>query len=270
MANNFARGRSAEIIKLEDGKVLKLFFKEFPKEDAEKEFKNTKIASDNGCTTMKTYEMVEKDGRVGFIMDYIDGVSQNDMPAKNPIYLFKGGKDLAKCHALVHSKKSHDLDDIRVETVKMLDGKEFDAFTSEEKDRIKTYIKSLPEDDTIIHLDFHTGNVLVDKDGNCTVIDWMTANRGNRAIEYAMMEFLFSEAELFPEASKIELMLYQAVRGMIGKQYYKMYQKLMPISAEEVDKYRILALIVRRSWNIEFEKEYLIKTIRELANKYAK
>lgn len=270
MADNFARGRSSEAFRMEDGRVLKLFFEDYPKEDSEKEFKNTKIASACGCTTMKVYEKVEKDGRSGFIMDYIDGVSQNDMPTKNPLYLFKGGKDLAECHKLVHSKSSHELDDIRVEACKMLDGKEFDIFTVEEIEKMKKYVMSLEESDTIIHLDFHTGNVLVDKKGNCTVIDWMTAARGNRAIEYAMMQFLFSEAELFPEASPLELKFYSAVRGMIGKQYYKRYQKIMPISEEEVDKYRMVALIVRRSWNIEFEKEILKGHLKELIKKYCK
>lgn len=253
---------------LEDGRVLKLFFPDYPRTDAEKEFKNTQIASACGCTSTKIYEMVEKDGRVGFIMDFIDGISQNDMPTKNPFYLFKGGKDLARCHALVHSKQSHDLDDIRAEAVKMIESEPFAIFTEEERSKMKNYVMSLPEDDTIIHLDFHTGNVLVNKAGECFVIDWMTAARGNRAIEYAMMEFLFKDAELFPGSSKAKLAFYKAVRSMIGKQYYTLYQKLMPLAKEEVDKYRMVALIVRRSWNIEFEKETLASQIRGLIKKY--
>ncbi|MDD4000048.1 MAG: aminoglycoside phosphotransferase family protein [Bacilli bacterium] len=268
MENKFARGRSSEIFMLEDGRVLKLFFPDYSKAETEKEFKNTQIASVCGCTETKIYEMVEKDGRAGFIMDFIDGISQNDMPTKKPFYIFKGGKDLARCHALVHSKKSHDLDDIRTEAVKMIESEPFTIFTPEERTKMKNYLMSLPEEDTIIHLDFHTGNVLVDKNGKCTVIDWMTAARGNRAIEYAMMEFLFSDAELFPGASKAQLAFYKAVRRMIGKQYYNLYQKLMPLKKEDIDQYRMVALIVRRSWNIEFEKENLANQIRGLIKKY--
>lgn len=264
----FARGRSSEAFRVEDGKVLKLFFEDYPKEYAEKEYKNTKIANETGCTTMKVYEMVEKDGRTGIIMDYIDGISQNDMPTKNPAYLLKGGKDLARCHKLVHTKKSHELEDVRTYCVDLLNDETFSTLTDEEKAKASAYIMSLPEDDTIIHLDFHTGNVLVDSKGECTVIDWMTALRGNRAIEVAMMEFLFSEAELFPGSSKLQLAFYTAVRGMIGKQYFKLYQEIMPISAEEIDKYRLLALMIRRSWNIEFEKENLLNKIKALIKKY--
>ena len=264
----FARGRSSEAFKLEDGKVLKLFFEDYPEEFAQKEYKNTKIASDTGCTDMKVYEILKQDGRTGIVMDYIDGVSQNDMPTKNPLYIFKGGKDLARCHNIVHSKKSHELEDVRTMVVNMLRQDEFNNLTDEEKDRIKDYVLNLPEDDTIIHLDFHTGNVLVDKAGKCTVIDWMTAARGNRAIEVAMMEFLFSEAELFPGCSDLQYLFYATVRGMIGKQYFKLYQELNPISKEEIDKYKILALVIRRSWGIEFEKENLTNKIKELITKY--
>ena len=264
----FARGRSSEAFKLEDGKVLKLFFEDYPKEFAEKEYRNTKIASDTGCTNMRVYEILDKDGRTGIVMDYVDGISQNDMPTKNPAYLLKGGKDLADCHAIVHSKKSHDLEDVRIMCTNMLNEKEFDELTDEEKSKAKAYIMSLLEEDTIIHLDFHTGNVLVDDKGNCTVIDWMTAARGNRAVEVAMMEFLFSEAELFPGSSALKIAFFSAVRGMIGKQYFKRYQELMPITDSEIDKYRLLALIIRRSWGIEFEKKTLIKQIKELIYKY--
>ncbi len=267
MNEKYARGRSSEIFKLDDDKVLKLFFDGYPKSDADREFKNTKIASELGATTLKVYEKMEKDGRYGFTMSFVDGICQNDLPG-GPGYLLKGGKDLAKCHAIVHKLQSHEMTDIRKICVDSLDEEPLNVLTKEEKEKAKNYIMSLPEDDTIIHLDFHTGNVLVSPDGTLTVIDWMTAARGNRAVEYAMMEFLFSEAELFPEKSKLVNFFFGLVRGFIGKQFFKEYQSLMPLEESEVDKYRLLALIVRRSWNIDFEKDNLTKKLKDLINRY--
>lgn len=264
MSEYFARGRSAEVFHVGEGKIMKLFFEDYPREYAEKEYRNTQIASELGCTSMKVYENVEQDGRFGFVMDYIDGVSQNDMPSKNPAYIFKAGKDLARCHVRVQSKHTREMDDIRKVCSDLLDDKVMDFLTDDEKEKAKKYIESLPDDDCVLHLDFHTGNTLVDKEGNCYVIDWMTAARGNRAVEYALMEFLFSEAELFPEASEAQRKFMSIIRGSIGKQFFKEYNKLTPISAIEVDKYRLPALIFRRSWNIEFEKPYLTKRIKEL------
>lgn len=268
MSERFARGRSAEIFRVGDDKVMKLFFSDYPREYAEKEYKNTLIASELGCTPMKVYEKVEQDGRFGFVMSRIDGVSQNDMPSKSVKYVFRAGKDLAECHVLVQSKKSHELEDVRTFCADLLKDKTMDILDVDEKARAEAYLLSLPEEDTVLHLDLHTGNVLVDKDGNCTVIDWMTALRGNRAVEEALMEFLFSEAELFPEASKLQQTFMAMIRGSIGKAFFKEYQRLTPLSAEEIDRYRLPALIVRRSWNIEFERPYLTKTIKELIRKY--
>ncbi len=267
MGENFARGRSAEIFHADGGRILKLFFPDYPRQYAEKEYRNTKIAADLGCTGMNVYEMVEKDGRFGFVMDFVDGVSQNDMPGKNPLYLFKGGKDLAACHVRVQEKHTDQLDDVRQVCLDLLDDGTMEFLTAEEKQKAAAYIRSLPEEDTVLHLDFHTGNVLVDKDGQCKIIDWMTAARGNRAVEEALMEFLFSEAELFPEASDLQRMFFRVVRGFIGRQFFKEYQRLTPLPAEEIERYRLLALIIRRSWNIEFERPYLTKTIRELIAK---
>ena len=268
MSERFARGRSAEIFRTEDGRVLKLFFADYPKEFAEKEYRNTRIAADLGCTGMKVYEQVERDGRFGFVMDYVDGISQNDMPGRKLSYFFRAGADLAKCHVRVQACRSHELDDIRTVCTGILEDPVTDFLTRDEKDRAARYILSLPEEDTLLHLDLHTGNVLVDRDMNCYVIDWMTAARGNRAVEEALMEFLFSAAELFPEKSKLVNAVYGAVRGTIGRSFFKEYQKLTPISAEEIDRYRLLALLFRRSWNIEFERMYLTRAIRKQIRKY--
>ena len=58
MAEMYARGRFGEVYLLDDNKVLKLFFPEVPKEDAEQEYKNCKLAYENGCTPIKVYDLV--------------------------------------------------------------------------------------------------------------------------------------------------------------------------------------------------------------------
>ena len=60
------------------------------------------------------------------------------------------------------------------------------------------------------------------------------------------------------------------IRGSIGKQFYKEYNRLTPVSEVAVDRYRLLALIFRRSWDIEFEKPYLTKKIKDLIALYCK
>lgn len=269
MSKLYARGRFGEIYLLDDNKVMKLFFQEVPKEEAEQEYNNTKIAYENGCTPIKVYDFVEQDGRFGFTMDFCPGMSQNDYSGKHPGYIFKGGTDLARQHYMVHSKKCHDLRDIRLYDCDLLDNCEYlNSLTDEEKARARKFIMSLPEEDTIIHLDFHTANVMIDDQGVCRTVDWTTAFRGNRAIEVAMMKHFFSEAELFAEASAAQNWFYDKVRRIVGHYYFKEYNNLMPIEDSEVDKYRLLALVFRRSWDLVTEREILDNHIKDLIKKY--
>ena len=69
---------------------------------------------------------------------------------------------------------------------------------------------------------------------------------------------------MFPEATEVQRKFFLAVKNYVGKQFFREYQKVSPISPVEVDRYRLLALILRRSWGIEFEKDYLTKTIRAM------
>ena len=107
---------------------------------------------------------------------------------------------------------------------------------------------------------FHTGNVLVDKSGGCKII-WMTA-RAAIAPEEALMGS-FRRA-----VSRAKLLILSAIRGSIGKGFFKEYQKLSPLSAEGIDRYRLAALILRRHWNIAFERGVISQTIRALIEKY--
>ena len=259
----FARGRFGEIMRTEDGKVLKLFFPEYPKEKAEAEFRNAKIAYELGCTPIKVYEMVERDGRYGFTMDYCPGVSGNDMAFKKPSYILRGGKDLAAQHALVHSKKCHELRDIRTYVCGVLDNcPHMDFLTADEKERAKKYIMSLPEEDTVLHLDLHTGNMMVDADGTVRIIDWTEASRGNRAVEIALMRFFFTEAELFAEATALQNWVFARLRTIVGKPFFKEYRRLMPYEDEEVEKYALIAYLYRREWDLVTEREKLSNHIK--------
>ena len=70
---------------------------------------------------------------------------------------------------------------------------------------------------------------MIDDTGKCRTVDWTTAFRGNRAIEVAMMEHFFSEAELFAEASDMQNWFYDKVRRIVGHYYFKEYKKCIKI-----------------------------------------
>lgn len=267
MIERYSRGRTGEIFLLEDGNVLKLFFPEYPKKEADIEFHNAKCACEAGCTPIKVYDLVEQEGRYGYTMDFCPGCSQTDYALKHPGYLFKVGTDLAKMHQLVHSKEAPALQDVREYTCDLLDNSDYLAFLTEaEKEKAKAYIKNLPESDTVLHLDFHPVNVMVDDEGVCRVIDWTTAHRGRREVEIALMQFFFQEkdVEMFAEANPFENYLYNILRKYVGKQFLREYAERMPFDQSEVDKYALLAYVFRKKWNLTRERDVLERNIRAI------
>ena len=215
----FTHGRSAELYDLGDGKVLKLYFPEFPESDVDLEYNNTRIAFALGCTPMECYAKAECEGRFGVILKKVAGISMTKMPEKNPLILFKAGR-LAR------------------------------------RAKLRAYILALPAGNSILHYDFHTENILMDGK-ECIVIDWMTAVKGVPEAEVAMMDFLHHHAELFPGSSKAQLAFYTAVRTFIYNSFLKNYIKLTGMSPDAPKPWYVVALVMRRAWDIASEKEYL-------------
>ncbi len=257
------RARSSEVYYLSDDKILKLYFPEMDDGSIDSEILNTSTAFQKGCTPMEYYGDVRIQGRRGLILKRLKGCSMTNMPAKNPLIVFKAGKILAELHAGVHEKTSDKLKDIRQEAVRVLeDDNVFYFLTREEKDTLKKYIMSLPESNHILHMDFHTDNILCDGD-NYQVIDWMTALRGDPLAEVAMMNFLHHDAELFPGSSKLKIAMMQMVRGFIYNSFIKNYEKLTGRTEEASHKWDIVAYILRLgNWNIESERKDLQQKIK--------
>ncbi len=258
--------RSSEVFDLGDEKVLKLYFPEIDEENVDIEYMNTRVAFETGCTPMECYGKVKVNGRFGLVLKKLYGCSLTSLPEKNPAALFTGGKIIATLHTMVHKATSHELRDVRTVALETMDNGLFTFLTDDEENKVKKYISQLPEADNLIHLDFHTDNIMCDGKNN-QVIDWMTACRGKPECELAMMDFLFHDAELFPGSSPAKLAFMNAVRVFIYNCFIKNYCKMNKgCTADSHKPWDIVAWVLRLGiWNIESEAAFLQGKIKEFA-----
>ena len=262
------RARSSDVFDIGDEKVLKLYHEDVDDESLKIEYDNTCTAYEKGCTPMECFGMLKVNGRNGLVFKKLYGISLTDAPTKiSPAYLFKGGPIIAEQHAMVHSQITPNLRDVREVAVNTINkGVEAFSFLSdEERTKAIDYINSLPAADNMIHLDFHTDNIMVNKEtGAIQTIDWMTACKGDPRCEVAMMNWLFHDAELFPGCSKLELFLYGTIRVFIFNKYMKAYTKLTGIEKAESKPWDLVAWVLRYGiWQIESERELLQKYMKE-------
>lgn len=92
-----------------------------------------------------------------------------------------------------------------------------------EKENAKSYIAGLPNGNSILHLDFHPENVIVEGKDEI-IIDWMTAAKGNPAADVAFTSLLFTDGELWPGTPKLKIIFYTIIRKFILSGYLKVYK----------------------------------------------
>ena len=261
--------RSATIYDFGEGKVLKLFHKGFPDIISLRECKNTEEAYKKGATTMRFFETVKLDDRIGLVLEKINGVTQIEYFLKHFPYLFKAGVDLAHLQVKVHNIETDVMDDYTEICKGYLDLEQFSFLTEAQKANLIKYLDKLPKDNKIIHMDFHVNNVLMTENKEFVVIDWTTACKGSPLAELAMMHFLFTQAELFPGLSKFMVFVFNILKKILYNKFYKTYKKETGITKADFMPYRISALIFRfGTWAIESEAPKIQNELKEFADKY--
>jgi len=259
--------RSAELFDWEPGQVLKLFHPGFSADAAHWEKENLQEAHALGVTQVRCYGEVEIDGRRGLILQKIQGKTLTAWADTNPLNLFALPSALARLHAQVHGGETKKLRDIKTIIGECLALPSMDFLSVGDKDALRRYVAQLPDGHTLLHLDFHTDNILKSKEVE-TVIDWATAARGAVGADLAMTYFLFNEAELFPGITRFQEILYNTARKFIYQRYLRHYLALRGLEAGEVMA-QILAwylpIVVYRlaTWQASTEVARLQKKILE-------
>lgn len=248
LGDPIATARSAEIYRWDQDKVLKLFYPKICKQAARWEYTNAKEANEVGGADVVTRSEVLVNDRYGIIMDRIDGTTLTVNIEKNPLRVFAYANRFAKLHAHMHATKTESLRDIRQIIIDYLNSKTMCFLSSYQKRRVEMYLASLPAGNSLLHMDYHTDNVMV-SNHNDIPIDWATGAKGDPAADLAMTYFLFNEAELYPGISRFQVVLYNLFRKMIYKQYIKRYLRLTNLSASElnsrIEQWYLAVLIAR-------------------------
>ena len=179
-------GRTAEVFDYGDGKILKLFFPEYPKLYAELEYRNAKTLFDLGVRVCQPFEMKDFDGRVGIVYERITGPSLLEQLQTN-IHV-ETQADAAGLLAQVHqSLLSHHSDEL-------IDYRDFLATVigeeNEKNSALLQEIRALPAGNCVMHGDYHPGNLLLDENGAPVLVDFLNVCRGDARYDIARTYFL--------------------------------------------------------------------------------
>jgi tRNA A-37 threonylcarbamoyl transferase component Bud32 len=252
------RGRTAAVYDIGDGKVLKLFYGEFPRAACERECKNAEALNDTGIRAPRCFGLKDVDGRTGIVYERVAGRSLLDRLSSSPGEAREIAKSLA---ALQYSMRD-------VSVGGLTDQKEYlsaaifastDALGSR-LPRIIERLGALEGGNAVCHGDLHPGNV-IESEGGLYMIDWMAAVRGNLAGDVARTWLLLNSPFMPDGVPFFMRFLSGALKKYLLRLWLREYFALSGASFGDIRKWILPLAAARLRENVPGEDRWLMRLI---------
>ncbi|AHV98308.1 aminoglycoside phosphotransferase family protein [Paenibacillus sabinae] len=258
--SRIGQGRTADIFEHSDGRIIKLYKKDFPAEAIHQELRVSQLAYSLGIRTPEPFGPIELEGRNGLVFQRISGASLLALLTKKPWTVNKYAKLLANLHAEIHAFNAAELN--RKQKKMLYENiRNAPLLTEQEKARIIRYTEVLPDGNRLCHGDFHPDNVMLD--GSCRVLDWMTGVSGNPAGDVARSVILLSIGSM-PDGTPAPIkVLAQFLRNKLKAAYLKEYLRITGHDHAAIEEWILPTAAARLTEGIpQEEKIKLVSIIR--------
>ena len=198
------------------------------------------FATDHPKSAVK--EVTQINGEWALLIENREGKTLEEMMKVDRANLEKYMSDFVDLQLKVQSKTATTLPKLKdklADEIRSL--KDLDAT---ERYELLTRLEGMPKHTKLCHGDFNPSNVIVEKNGKMTVIDWAHASQGNASADAAMTYLLFALHD--QESADLYLKLF-CKKSDTARQYVE--QWLPIVAAAELGK------------DIRLEKDFLMKWI---------
>lgn len=253
------KGATAEVYELDEYRVLKLFYANFPEGYAREEYEYTQIVNACGVPSPKALEWVEHDQRAGIVYERIRG---NIMPIDlfNPWKSRRQVEYFAALHYEIHGKKPFGLPTFKQVITSSI--QRTGLLSDWEKKVVSEVLDALPDGDALCHGDFHMENIFLAKN-KPFIIDWMDACIGDPAADVARTVMILTTSELPVSIPRSARAMIDLRRKSLTGEYVRQYCRLSGMTRAQIQAWEtpILAarLAERRS---DRENGLLLRRIR--------
>lgn len=208
------KGNTAEVYDLGDGKVLKLFVEGYPVKYVEHEFNNAKIFAETGAPVPKAYEMKEVNGRNGIVYEKIEGCSLLEWMRT------EGAPDRAL--VILWTLQKQYLESTSDELVNYKDY--IKTIVGDKSPELIQKLEKLPDGNNICHGDFHVLNIIMDKNNNPTIIDFMNVCSGPKNYDIARAYYFIRGQKTMPDNASEEEKKENEMKNIMAKWFLDLYK----------------------------------------------
>lgn len=232
-----SQGRTAEIFAVGNNHVLKLFRKDVPLDLIEQEYQTvSKINTLYPGLAPKLIKKTKTENGMGFIYEYIQGETMLTQLSHKLWRLFAFAKILAELHANIHTHLAPGLPSQKERLSKRIDTIPF--LSTEVKEKILSYLRSLKTKNVLCHGDFHPDNILLHPQ-RPIVIDWISATGGNPAADVARTVVILRHSQPNKPLSIFKKLPLSLLRNILCTLYVHHYEKLTKLSEKEWRKWEL-------------------------------
>ncbi len=188
--NNLIVKRSyKEVYKTDEG-IIKIFEPIHPKSAIFNEALNTVRVEETELEIPKLKEVRQIDGKWAIIIEYKSGRTLEEIMRAEPDNLEKYMSDFVGLQLKMQRKKAPMLNKLKDKLVREINS--LTALDATQRYELLTRLEKMPKHSKLCHGDFNPSNVIVEKNGTMTVIDWAHATQGNASADAAMTYLLFA------------------------------------------------------------------------------
>jgi aminoglycoside phosphotransferase (APT) family kinase protein len=130
-------------------------------------------------------------------------------------------------------------------------------------------LAGLPDGSTLLHGDFHPGNLMLDGD-TPVVIDWTNVSRGHPDADLARTLVLLRSGDPPPGTSRFLRILAAVGRLLLLRAYVRAYRRMRQFDPEAVSRWEIVQATERLTLGIDAERESLLRLLERRRRDFAK
>lgn len=190
LTNKIAERQNKEIFN-DNGKTVKLFVENHSKAFILNEALNhAKVEEGTDLNIPKLIAVTQINGRWALVYDYVEGVSLEELMAQNPDKENEYLEKFVDIQMEILSKKVPLLNRIKEKFKRKLE--EAENINENVRYDLLHRLEGMKNHAKLCHGDFNPSNIIIDKNGNYSIIDWAHATQGNASADAARTYLLFS------------------------------------------------------------------------------
>ncbi len=257
-------GRAAEVFAWTPGVVVKLVREARFDAGLEREATSLEAAARAGIPAPRPMGFVVQDGRLGLLMERIDGRDIFSLAKSQPWRAWSLGCLVGRLHVrLAAASAPASLANLRERVRQHIE--ESEHVPGRARGRLMAILEATSDGGQLCHMDFHPGNVMLTRQG-AFIIDFPNALRGPAIADYAK-SWVILRAGKPPGGSGLMDRYVAGLRKIILAGYVRGYRSACDVDGAELARWKAIQVAMRLEEGIPAERKELLRllsrTLRE-------